>query len=169
MLLGTHTVRIDDKGRLKLPSDFRQYIEQQWGSVVYLTSPPRVGVPHGQLIQIYPLPVWTGILRGLEDIAFEEAGQKFSSITSYFGQLAKIDEQGRIQMSQRLRQEAAMTGEVDVTGEQDHLLVAHADRLADSVRRTEWTTTDARVLNEVVREARRRLRDTPSSPEGSSS
>src|ERR1044071_1670035 len=41
MLRGNYTVRMDEKGRIKLPAAYRRYIDEHYGSEFYVTSLPR--------------------------------------------------------------------------------------------------------------------------------
>src|SRR5436305_14341164 len=55
MLRGNAPATIDEKGRLKIPSDFRAHIEESWSSDFYVTS------LSGESVLIYPLPIWQEI------------------------------------------------------------------------------------------------------------
>ena len=50
--------------------------------------------------------------------------------TSFYGQTAEIDSQGRVLLHQRLRDRVGMVGEVEVMGDFDNLQVWNAERLA---------------------------------------
>ena len=50
MLRGNSPATVDEKGRLKIPSTFRTYIEESWGSDFYVTS------LSGESVLVYPLP-----------------------------------------------------------------------------------------------------------------
>ena len=54
-LRGSYEARIDDKGRLKIPSQFRDLIERSFGTVFYITS------LDGETARVYPLPEWEAI------------------------------------------------------------------------------------------------------------
>ncbi|MEE3202047.1 MAG: division/cell wall cluster transcriptional repressor MraZ, partial [Acidobacteriota bacterium] len=55
MLRGNFCARIDDKGRLKIPTAFRALIGGKYGEALYVTSVT------GESVRIYPMPVWLGI------------------------------------------------------------------------------------------------------------
>ena len=55
MFRGRQTARIDDKGRLKIPSEFRALMEQQHGSRLFVTSLT------GEYVRLYPMPVWEAV------------------------------------------------------------------------------------------------------------
>ena len=52
MLRGNLSAKIDDKGRLKIPTLFRTTIEDRFGTQLFVTSLT------GDLVRIYPMPVW---------------------------------------------------------------------------------------------------------------
>ena len=64
-LRGSASARIDDKGRLKIPTIFRGLIQDEKGPDVFVTS------LDGACVRIYPLPVWLEI----EAKAHPDAGE----------------------------------------------------------------------------------------------
>src|SRR5688500_13236211 len=123
MLRGHAMATVDDKGRLKLPSQFRTYIEESWGSDFYVTS------VEGQAVQVYPLSVWQELEERLAKLpALNPTKKKFLDRTNYFGQLASLDKAGRILIPANLRESALMTGEVAVLGNLNSLDVWNLER-----------------------------------------
>ena len=58
--MGHAPAKVDDKGRLKIPAEFRKIIEQKFGPECFITS------EDGQKALIYPMPaVLTFICDGL--------------------------------------------------------------------------------------------------------
>ena len=55
MFRGSAPAKIDDKGRLKIPTDFRRVIEERYGPDLFVTS------IEGDSALLYPLPVWEEI------------------------------------------------------------------------------------------------------------
>ena len=76
------------------------------------------------------------------------ARQKFLDRVNYFGQLGEFDAQGRVLIPTRLRDAAAMTGDVDVLGQVDFLEVWNHERLLAKFQREPFTDDDARELAE---------------------
>src|SRR5688572_2249406 len=98
MLRGNATATMDDKGRFKLPVQFRDYIADAWGSDFYVTS------FEGESVQVYPLPVWQEIEERLAKLPSQNpTKKKFVDRTSYYGQLASLDKSGRILIPALLR------------------------------------------------------------------
>ncbi len=131
MLRGRIPTRIDDKGRLKVPSAFRALIEAEYGPALYLTSLS----PTGEFVRLYPLKVWEGVEEKLRSLPqLHTARKAFEMTTSYWGQLAEFDTQGRVVIPPPLREAAGASAEVDVLGMQTYLDIWNSDRLRSKVQ-----------------------------------
>ena len=143
MLRGTHPAKIDDKGRLKVPTAFRTLVESQHGTTVYVTSLT------GEFVSVYPMPVWMALEDRLKKMpSSHPARLRFLDRVNYFGQLSDLDSQGRVVISQRLRDSAGMAGDVDVLGQVDYLDVWNHERFLAKLQRDPFTDADARTLAE---------------------
>lgn len=141
MLRGSHSAKIDAKGRLKLPNAFRALIAGKHGVELYLTSLT------GDSVRIYPMPVWQGVEERLSRMpSTHPARQKFLDRVNYFGQDGEFDGQGRVMIPARLREAAGITGDVDVLGQVDYLDVWNHDRFVSKIQREPFTDEDARAL-----------------------
>ena len=143
MFRGNLPARIDDKGRLKVPNGFRSVLETKYGRELFLTS------VSGEDVRIYPMPVWLAIEEKLGQMPSTHPSRlRFLERVSYFGQPAELDTQGRILIPVRLRESAAMVGDVDVLGQYNWLDVWNHDRLLTKLQRDAYTDEDARALSE---------------------
>ena len=144
VLRGNHPARIDDKGRLKVPTGFRQIVEAQWGSELFVTSVT------GEFVRVYPMGVWLEIERKLAEVPSTHPSKlRFLDRVNFFGQAVTMDRQGRVLIPQLLRESAAMVGEVSVLGLQNHLAVWNLKRLQDRLFKKEpFTDEDGRLLAE---------------------
>jgi MraZ protein len=144
MLRGNHPARIDDKGRLKVPNGFRAFVEQQWGSELFVTSVT------GEYVRVYPMAVWLEIERKLAAVPSTNPSKlRFLDRVNFFGQVVTMDRQGRVVLPQLLRESAAMAGEVSVLGLQNHLAVWNQKRLHERLFKKEpFTEEDGRALSE---------------------
>jgi len=125
MFRGSAPATVDDKGRLKIPTDFRRLLEERWGSEVFITS------VQADAVFVYPLPVWEEREQRLLAMpSTDRARERYLERVNYFGAQAKVDPQGRVLVPQRLRDRAAMSGEVVVMGKLDHLVVWNHERFA---------------------------------------
>ena len=143
MLRGNFSAKIDDKGRLKIPTLFRTAIEDRYGTQLFITSVT------GDLVRIYPMSVWAEVERRLAQVPSTlPARAKYFDRVNYFGQPGEFDRQGRVSIHTRLRDAAAMVGEVDVFGQYDHLDVWNHERFTARLDGEPFNDDDARALAE---------------------
>jgi MraZ protein len=141
MFRGNHPARVDEKGRLKIPAEFRGRVDEIYGNHFYITS------KDGKRAEIYPLKEWEKIEEKLAQIpSMNPAKQKFLDITSYYGQMADMDAQGRILLPQLLRETAKVTAEVVVFGKQTYLEVLNHE--AFKAQLTPLTDEEQKALSE---------------------
>jgi bifunctional DNA-binding transcriptional regulator/antitoxin component of YhaV-PrlF toxin-antitoxin module len=89
MFRGNHPARVDEKGRLKLPAEFKRRIDEEYGEQFYITS------KDGKVAEIHPLKEWEKFEEKLAAIPnFNPAKKKLLDRLNYFGQVARMDEQG---------------------------------------------------------------------------
>jgi MraZ protein len=139
---GSAPARIDDKGRLKVPSNFRSLLESKYGRELFLTSLT------GEYVRVYPLPVWLGLEQKLGDMPSTHPSRlRFLDRVNYFGQVAELDTQGRVIIPARLRDAATIAGDVDVLGQYLYLEVWNHDRFLTKLQRETYTDEDARALS----------------------
>jgi MraZ protein len=111
MFRGNSPTRVDEKGRLKVPADFKRVIDEKYGTQFYITS------VDGKVAQIYPFEEWERIEQKLAGLSnFNPTKKKFLTRTNYWGQVVEMDHQGRLLLPQLLRESAQLKGEVAVMG-----------------------------------------------------
>jgi MraZ protein len=143
-LRGSAPARIDEKGRLKVPTIFRTVIHDQQGPDVFVTSLT------GDCVRIYPMTVWLDVERKLlEGSRNHPARLKFLDRVNYYGQSSELDVQGRIVIPPHLRDSASIVGDVRVFGRIDYLEVWNDERFAQKLQREPWTDEDGRSLSEL--------------------
>ena len=141
MLRGNAPAKIDDRGRLKVPSTFRAVIQQEHGRDLFVTS------ISGDSVRIYPMPVWLEVEGRIAHMpSTHPARMKLLDRVNFYGQVAELDPQGRVLIHQRLRDSAQMTGEVDVLGQQNFLEVWNHERFVAKLTRDPFTDDDAKAL-----------------------
>jgi MraZ protein len=140
---GSAPARIDDKGRLKVPSLFRGDIQDRRGPDVFVTS------LSGDSVRIYPMATWLEVERKLSAMPANHPSRlKFLDRVNYYGQTSELDGQGRVVIPQHLRESAAIIGDVRVFGRIDYLEVWNETRFAEKLKREPWTDDDGLRLSE---------------------
>ncbi|HKY33853.1 MAG TPA: division/cell wall cluster transcriptional repressor MraZ [Candidatus Polarisedimenticolia bacterium] len=119
MLDGSFTVKVDEKGRVKVPSEFRRQIAERFGDGPFYVTSLR-----GDCAQVYPARAWEDVLGRLStQPPSKPSVRKFRRVTSYYGQMATMDPQGRVLIHPRLREDAEIEEDVVILGQQNHLEV----------------------------------------------
>jgi MraZ protein len=141
MFRGNHPARIDDKGRLKLPTPFRRVTDEKYSAEFFITSIT------GESVRIYPLPEWESLEQRLALLpSMESAIRKFIERTNYYGQQAAFDANGRLLIPSVLRRTAGMMGDVAVMGRLFHLEVWEVERYERRLQLDNFTAEDEAVL-----------------------
>lgn len=146
MLRGSHQAKIDDKGRLKLPTNFRSLIDATWKTAsVYLTCDDS----NGTYVRVYPLPVWESVEEKLLKMPSTDlARRRFQRWTSLYGQEGEIDAQGRVLIPPQLRDTALMQSDVVVLGSGNFLEVWNLERFTSQTETEKLTVDDHNRLSE---------------------
>ncbi len=141
MLRGNKPARVDEKGRLKIPSDFIGDLKE-YGKQFYVTSET------GEYARIYPMKEWAEIERKLSKLSsHNRTKQKFLTWTNYYGQVVELDGQDRILIPPVLRETAQIKGDVDVMGFLTYLEVRNHTRVLDEMKKNPFTDDDFGTLD----------------------
>lgn len=144
MFRGNHPTRVDEKGRLKLPADFRSELEggAEGKQVFYITS------KDGERAELWPIKAWEEIEANLAKIpSTNPAKRRFLDVTNYYGAMAEMDNQGRLLLPQILRDKAGLTADVVVFGAQKYLEVMNRPTIEAKVQ--PLTVEDMAGLSEL--------------------
>jgi len=143
MFRGNHPTRVDDKGRLKVPAEFKRVIDEKYGTQFYITS------LDGKVAQIYPFEEWERIEQKLANLStFNPTKKKFLTRVNYWGQQVEMDGQGRLLIPQLLREKAVIKGEVAVLGNLTYLEVRNLATLQTEIETESFTTEDEKTLDD---------------------
>ena len=150
MFRGNHPTRVDEKGRLKLPADFKRRVDELYGPQFFITS------KDGRRAEIWPLKEWEKIEAQLARLSpMDPVSKKFLDVTNYYGQMVEMDAQGRLLLPQLLRESAKATGEVNVLGVQTMLEVVNAESFKAEMKgerdAVELTVSDLTALEEKTK------------------
>jgi MraZ protein len=144
MFRGNHPTRVDDKGRLKVPAEFKRVIDEKYGTQFYITS------LDGKVAQIYPFEEWERIEQKLANLStFNPTKKKFLTRVNYWGQQVEMDGQGRLLIPQLLREKAVIKGEVAVLGNLTYLEVRNLPTLQTEIETESFTADDEKTLDDL--------------------
>ena len=140
-LRGSYPVRLDDKGRLKIPAEYRAYLESTYGSRVFMTSDDE------ETVRIYPLPIWEGIETKLAAApTTEESVTKYLDLVNYYGSSGEFDAQGRLVISPRLRTMAGIDQDVEMFGKVRWLEIWSQSLVGQRIKAQKLTAADRMAL-----------------------
>jgi MraZ protein len=143
MFRGNHPTRVDEKGRLKVPAEFKRVIDEKYGAQFYITS------LDGKVAQLYPFEEWERIEQKLASLSnFNPTKKKFLTRTNYYGQVVEMDGQGRLLLPQLLRESAQLKGEVAVMGYLNRLEVQGMESVRKEVEEP-FTVEDEQGLDDL--------------------
>ncbi len=133
MFRGNNPAKVDDKGRLKIPTDFQDALDG-YGPKFFVTS------LDGTSVRIYPLAEWEKVEARLAPVLGEKDLNKikreFLDRTNFWGQEERADPQGRVLIPTLLRDSAGIKGSVAVMGKGDHLELGSVERIRESMAKS---------------------------------
>ena len=144
MFRGNHPTRVDEKGRLKVPAEFKRVIDEKYAAKFYITS------LDGKIAKVYPFEEWEQIEQKLNGVSdFNPSKKKFLDMTNYYGQVVEMDGQGRLLMPGLLREAAEIKGEVAVVGNLRYLEVRNMEAYKAQLMENPFTADDATSLSDL--------------------
>ena len=135
MFRGNHPTRVDEKGRLKIPADYKREVDERYGSQFFITS------LDGERAQVWPMPEWQKVEEKIAAMT-TVSKKKILDRLNYYGQEAEMDAQGRVLIPQVLRESAKTVGDVVVLGHDKHLEVVNHDLFRAKLDTEQMTATD---------------------------
>lgn len=147
MFRGNNPAKVDDKGRLKIPSAFKTLLDAANVTQFYITS------TDGKSAEIWPLQEWEKKEKKLaQRSTMDKAVQKYLSLTSYYGQQVEMDSQSRVVLPQILRDRARLDAEVVVLGKLVYLDVQNEKAFAQVVESSEMTDEERQAVADITSE-----------------
>jgi len=145
MFRGNHPAKVDEKGRLKMPSAFKQLVDAANVTQFYVTS------TDGKSAEIWPLPEWEKREEQLADSStMDDAVRKYMNVTSYYGQQVEMDNQARLLLPQILRNTAKLDAEVAVFGMRTYLEVHNREIFERNLPANELTAEDRKAMAAIL-------------------
>jgi MraZ protein len=100
---GMYPSRMDDRGRVKLPAAFKEYLEKFENKRLFVTSLDR------RIAQVYPIVLWKQTKKFLENFSQDpEAAENLAFNAADLGAETEMDAQARVLFSPELRRELAL-------------------------------------------------------------
>jgi len=135
---------VDEKGRLKVPAEFKRVIDEKYGTQFYITS------LDGKSAQVYPFEEWERIDQKLAGLStFNPTKKKFLDRANYYGQVVEMDNQGRLLIPSVVRESAQIKGEVAVLGHLSYLDVRNNEAFVKAMKEDPFTPEDEKTLDEL--------------------
>ena len=105
--LGAYPAHVDEKGRLKVPATFKEYLESLEDGRLFVTTTDK------RIAKLYPISLWKENLKRLSDLALENPPlAKSMSITArHYGDDARLDPSGRVMLPTNLRRFLSLEGQ----------------------------------------------------------
>ncbi|MCP4215150.1 MAG: hypothetical protein GY765_10855 [bacterium] len=144
---GSFVLKVDDRGRIKVPSRYLSILEEQYGKDLYITS------VNGDRVFIYPIDVWEAVEQGIEKMTVRAPEvDEYITRTSFWGNETEVDTRGRILIPPDLRNAGNLTDNVRIFGKIDHMVIWNEDSVKTKALSGEFTDDKlyevARLLNE---------------------
>jgi transcriptional regulator MraZ len=143
-LRGSSTATVDQQGRLKIPTKFKEILVKSYGYDFFITSLT------GDNVFAYPLSVWEAHEeRLIKTASLNSPRRKYLDRVNYYGLEVSMDRQGRILIPATLRDSAAIQGELRVIGKIDHLDIWNEQRFARTLKEETVTEEDLIRLSDL--------------------
>ena len=143
-LRGSTLATVDEQGRLKIPTMFKDILVKSYGYDFFITSLT------GENVFVVPLTVWEAREeRLIKTASLNPSRRKYLDRVNYFGNEVTMDKQGRILVPTTLRDSAAIRGELRVLGKIDHLDIWNEQRFSKRISEEPITDTDLLQLSEL--------------------
>ena len=115
-----HTV--DPKGRVSIPSKFREALADGLGDKLVI-------VPHGDSLDVHPLKMWEDLEAKVSALPrLDPDKRRYRHIYLSRGLDVMLDPQGRIQIPQKYREKAGLVKDVLIVGMTDYFEVWDTER-----------------------------------------
>ena len=145
---GSFVLRVDDRGRVKIPSQYLSILTGQYGNDLYITS------LNGDNVLIYPLKVWEDIEQSIEKIKVRAPEiQEYISRTSYWGNESEVDNRGRVLIPPELRKTSQLDSNLRIFGEIDHMVVWNEELFKKKSLSGKFTDEKLQAVSRLIHEA----------------
>jgi len=105
--LGSYSAHVDEKGRLKVPGNLKEYLESLEDGRLFVTTTDK------RIARLYPISVWKENLKRLAELALENPvlAKSLSITARHYGDDAVVDPAGRVMIPTTLRKFLDLEGQ----------------------------------------------------------
>ncbi len=115
---GSFEVKIDAKGRLRLPPKFLSVLDAEYDRDLFITS------LNGESALVYPMSVWEEIEEKIDKYgSLDPDIDAYGNKVSYWGAENEVDSKSRILIPPGLRKNAKLESSVRILGKTNHLVI----------------------------------------------
>lgn len=145
---GSYELRVDDRGRIKIPSKYLSILEEEYGKDLYITS------INGDRAFLYPLRVWEGIEQSIETMKVRAPEvEEYVSRTSFWGNESEVDNRGRVLVPPELRTAGKLNDHVRIFGKIDHMVIWNEGLFREKELSGEFTDEKLHEVSRLLAEA----------------
>jgi MraZ protein len=135
MFRGANKLTLDIKGRLVMPTRYRERLQERCGGKLVVT------VDKDQCLLVYPMPDWEEIERKLMKLpTFNERVRRLQRLMVGYATELDLDAQGRVLLPPNLREFASLTRDAVLIGQ--GLRFELWDEEKWNQRRDEWLASE---------------------------
>ena len=143
MFRGVSTLNLDTKGRMTMPTKYRERLEAQSNGQLIITIDPE-----DRCLWLYPLPVWEDIERSLDSLpSLDKGSRRMQRLLIGHATECDLDSQGRMLLPPPLREFAKLDKQIVLIGQGKKFEVW--DELTWAERRNKWLNEDMEDYREL--------------------
>ncbi len=129
MLRGAHAINLDTKGRLAIPTRYREWLREECDGQLVCT----IDISNPCLL-LYPLPEWEAIERKLNALSnMNPLERRLQRLLLGYACECELDGNGRLLLSAPLREHAGLDKAVMLVGQLNKFEIWSADRWRQQV------------------------------------
>lgn len=115
---GSYDVKIDDRGRIKIPAKFLSVFESCYSKEVFLTS------LEGDHVMLFPIEIWERMEGQIDTLGILDPDvDAYVNRLNYWGTESEMDSKGRVLVPPALRKTGQLDDTVRVLGKANHLVI----------------------------------------------
>ena len=149
MFKGIHNINLDGKGRLTIPTKYRNTITDQSNGSMVVTMDTEE-----KCLLLYPSTIWATIEKKINDLpSFSKNHRRIQRILIGHAEDLELDSAGRILLSKPLRLAADMTKKITLIGQGEKFEIWNEDTWNTKVnnwRSEETDESEQSVLSDLI-------------------